>query len=338
MGIKGSCWAETYLEVRALAGLHADTDGLLMPAPLAGGGWSRRALDAWEASLWLRECLVAGGADPCEVAAYTSHSLKVTALDWSAKAGVSKPLRRILGGHIKPKDRSVFDYTRDGLAEPLKQLNEVVDQISLGEFIPDGPRSGRWPGGKSRRTKQQASAGGCDLPEVATIPGEPRSSEPSMTKPECSDDEAPGPSSPASLPTEPRRELAEEGSETESAGSESDESSGTEADPLEVNEAGEAVASTPIAAEDLAAERVAGSGAVCGPEAPAEKIPQDGLYKHVSRQTLHVGCETARGERRLLCFRKVGDDTNFRELLEWPAFDWPRCDTCFSKWFAAGKP
>ena len=53
-------------------------------------------------------------------------------------------LRRILGGHARPKEQMVLEYSRDSLAAPLAALDRVLLQIRRGKFDPDASRSGRW--------------------------------------------------------------------------------------------------------------------------------------------------------------------------------------------------
>lgn len=73
-----------------------------------------------------------------------AHSMKATALSWLAKAGVQEKARRMLGYHVKPKDKSLVIYSRDALAGPLAILSETVASVASGKFKPDESRSGRW--------------------------------------------------------------------------------------------------------------------------------------------------------------------------------------------------
>ena len=49
--------------------------------------------------------------------------MKATALSWMAKAGLSEKARRMLGYHVKPKDKSLIIYSRDALAGFVEQLD-----------------------------------------------------------------------------------------------------------------------------------------------------------------------------------------------------------------------
>ena len=50
----------------------------------------------------------------------------------------------MLGAHLKPKDSSVFAYSRDVLAGPMRRLYHVIEDIRNKKFDPDATRSGRW--------------------------------------------------------------------------------------------------------------------------------------------------------------------------------------------------
>ena len=67
------------------------------------------------ATSWLKSLLTTGGCSADEVKDLDTHSYKVTALSWCAKAGISKEVRAILGYH-SPKG-SVMVYGRDNQAE-----------------------------------------------------------------------------------------------------------------------------------------------------------------------------------------------------------------------------
>ena len=70
--------------------------------------------------------------------------MKATLLSWAAKFGLPPAIRRKLGGHAKPKEKSTIAYSRDELAGPLRQLKDVLEAVRLGRFDPDATRSGRW--------------------------------------------------------------------------------------------------------------------------------------------------------------------------------------------------
>eukprot|EP00971_Amphidinium_carterae_P301183 5983753-Amphidinium_carterae.1 len=50
------------------------------------------------------------------------HSCKATTLSWCAKAGLALEVRNLLGYHSVKQHGSALTYSRDALAEPLRQL------------------------------------------------------------------------------------------------------------------------------------------------------------------------------------------------------------------------
>ena len=151
VGLSGEPWAEHWLAARREAGLDAGVDDCLMPAPLPGGGSSKARLSTSEACVWLRELMVTGGL-PADVAMrYSAHSMKATLLAWAACFPLSHDERRVLGGHIKPGDRSVLVYSRDAIAGPLRSLEVVLNRVASGEFRPDAPRGQQQGSGRPHR-------------------------------------------------------------------------------------------------------------------------------------------------------------------------------------------
>ncbi|CAK0823995.1 unnamed protein product [Prorocentrum cordatum] len=141
-------WAEAWLRAREELGLRAGEGQYLMPAVSVGGVLVHDVpASAPQITAMLRRSLILAGAEPAEVEHYTSHSCKATLLSWMAKAGVPLSVRRMLGGHIKPGDKSVIEYSRDAMAGPLRELKGVLVKIAAEEFDPDATRSGRWRDG-----------------------------------------------------------------------------------------------------------------------------------------------------------------------------------------------
>ena len=71
----------------------------------------------------------------------TIHCLKSTALSWAGKAGLNAETREVLGHHSTGKHSHEI-YNRDLLAEPIIQLELVLQRIRTGAFLPDASRSG----------------------------------------------------------------------------------------------------------------------------------------------------------------------------------------------------
>ena len=140
VGVSGLAWAEEFLKLRHLAGLKALPGMPFLPTPVVGGGWSRAKLATPEATVWLCEVLqkYSGTSSLGNVGA---HSLKATALSWMM---VHEKVRRLMGYHVKPKDKSVMIYSRDALAEGLETLTGIIERIRNLKFRPDAPRNQRW--------------------------------------------------------------------------------------------------------------------------------------------------------------------------------------------------
>ena len=143
-GLSNLPWAESWLSLRSELGFDAKEDECLMPEPLAEDAFGEGRIEAGQATEWMRHILVKLGFEAATLLNVGSHSCKATLLSACAKAGVPREVRRTLGGHAIPGDRSVDEYSRDVLADPLRQLGLLLAQIRSGEFQPDSSRSGRW--------------------------------------------------------------------------------------------------------------------------------------------------------------------------------------------------
>ena len=144
LGLGKTPWADSWRKAREDAGLLDTNLGsgfALMPAPLLTGGWSDRPLSAGEVRKWSIELLrLRDPLTPTEVLG--TRSGKVTGLSWMSKVGASDSIRRFLGYHIVPGDKSMATYSRDAAAEPLRQFNKMLLMIRLKQFDPDVSRSG----------------------------------------------------------------------------------------------------------------------------------------------------------------------------------------------------
>ena len=49
-----------------------------------------------------------------------------------------------MGYHAIAGDRSMLTYSRDAMADPLRQLEQLFDDIRVKEFLPDSTRSGHF--------------------------------------------------------------------------------------------------------------------------------------------------------------------------------------------------
>jgi hypothetical protein len=143
-GLLSRPWAEAWLELRKEVLLCATDDQPLLPGIASDGSWSGAAVESGAFGMHLRDLLLRHGVPASMLWNIGSHSLKATVLSWVAKAGVLKEHRRVLGYHEDPGDRSVFGYSRDIFAVPLREMEKVIEAIGEGRFLPDESRSGYW--------------------------------------------------------------------------------------------------------------------------------------------------------------------------------------------------
>ncbi|CAE6955382.1 unnamed protein product [Symbiodinium sp. CCMP2592] len=159
-GIYEGDWALKWLAARAEVGCAWSQGHPTMPAPNHLGEPTVRALGSDECGAWLRALL------PTRLdMRTTSHSLKATFLSYCAKRGMSHLDRLALGGHSHGA-KSADTYARDALARPLRLLQGVIREISMGVFIPDANRAGRLI--VSAETSELAQELGHEVPSLAT--------------------------------------------------------------------------------------------------------------------------------------------------------------------------
>ena len=139
-GVFGTAWAAAWLRARSAAGLDAGVMGCLSTAVGANGRTTRR-LTVVEFVGWLRAFLGDGSLQ--------ARSLKPTLLSWAARHGIPRSHRRLLGYHVKPKDRTCAIYSRDELSVPLRLLQAMFADIASSRFVPDSTRSGAWAAASS---------------------------------------------------------------------------------------------------------------------------------------------------------------------------------------------
>ena len=143
-GLTGTDWAAAWLALRLDNGLAADLDLCLMPKPITDGTFAEGRIEPGQLTEWIRFILEKLGVHRAELTNIGSHSCKATLLSMSAKAGMAKDLRRTLGMHAVPGDKSVDAYSRDNMSAPLRELAKLLRIIRQGQFDPDSTRSGRW--------------------------------------------------------------------------------------------------------------------------------------------------------------------------------------------------
>ena len=144
-GIDGKHWAAEYFKLRAEAGLVTPAEDALpmLPAPKKGsaGMWHERYLSSPELNAFMREFFKTIGIS-LEGKRLTSHSLKATGLNWSAKFGVDSETRAILVRHATAVQGPTALYSRDVISAAMRVFIEVINKIRLQWFCPDRSRGG----------------------------------------------------------------------------------------------------------------------------------------------------------------------------------------------------
>jgi hypothetical protein len=140
-------WLPVWLELRKkiFGNLANSKDDFipLLPAPAANGSWSKMPLSVTSGANWLRS-LLHDTLDPRGTPVGT-HSLKASLLSMAAKYGLPHSQRKLLGYHAGSKEQSMLCYSRDSMAEPLRQMCEMIRAVKNKAFLPDCSRSGRFP-------------------------------------------------------------------------------------------------------------------------------------------------------------------------------------------------
>ena len=134
-------WTKSWLKARKAANLEAGV-GPMVPVPSANGCWTKRKLSSGEATVHMREILVAGGMHADDARKFSTHSLKASILSMACKYGLDLPTRRLLGHHVD-KDHSTLSYSRDALSVPLSRVIDMIGAIKAGTFDPDSTRMER---------------------------------------------------------------------------------------------------------------------------------------------------------------------------------------------------
>jgi hypothetical protein len=133
VGISDENWARQWIVVRARVGADILDGYPVMPAPGPDGEATQRPISSDEMGRWVRMLLERHGIS-LDGRKITSHSCKSTLLSYMAKFGCGITTREILGGHVSHL-KSVLTYSRDGLAGPLRELEQVLESIRAGKFF-----------------------------------------------------------------------------------------------------------------------------------------------------------------------------------------------------------
>lgn len=143
VGINGKSWAALYSDARTLAGLDLpraeDTHMLPAPSSRSSCEWTSRPLTSEEGANFLRRIL---GVPKSGERRVSTHSLKSTAISWTAKYGLNFEARALLARHSSSVSNPTAMYSRDLLSPVLRSFINVIEQIHSGQFAPDRTRSG----------------------------------------------------------------------------------------------------------------------------------------------------------------------------------------------------
>ena len=143
-GVDGKVYAGMAINLLEQCGLVVgdNVDGPLLRAPLGVADFLQRGMTSQESSMTLRKLL--GLPEPDSAVGgenVSSHSLKATCLSWCAKRGLSPSSRSMLGRHTSVLNETFAIYSRDLMVAPAVELQKLIDEISMGVFCPDAPRS-----------------------------------------------------------------------------------------------------------------------------------------------------------------------------------------------------
>ena len=143
IGIDGEDWVSQYLAVRDEAGLEmpGSCDVCMLPAPSGSDmePWSSRPLSSEEGARFLRKILDAPKTSERRL---SSHSLKSTAISWTAKYGLNFEARALLARHSSSVANPTALYSRDLLSPVMRSFVVLLSHIQDGQFAPDETRSG----------------------------------------------------------------------------------------------------------------------------------------------------------------------------------------------------
>ena len=300
-GLELQCWHQTWLKLRARAGLvelpkQQDDNRPFMPAIDEHGKFHDSVpLSSSDASKWLRQILLQAGQNPEQVSGITSHALKAVVLSWMAKAGKAPFHRKVAGYHAIRGESSLFSYSRDNMSATLRIVQQVVDMVACGKLNPDNTRSGYFkPVDSARLGPQTESAVGNFSDSVVQEPLTPSNNEAEF---ELTDSEKPN-------KPETNEEFAVVDVENSSDSNSSDSSSSdTQSD----------------ADSDLVL-------AICSAKeraAPVDSVNNFAVHKFLN--TLHKLKES--DDNRLACGRLLS--RGFRPISSEPVNLFHRCKVCF---------
>ena len=133
-------WAAEWYRLRTAAGLDTARTSRPVPRPYRSGGFTETRLPTAGVATWLQKIItqLSYGAD---LPPLGTHSGETTLLSWKAKVGLTHSTRKLLRGHTEGKYGFLLLYSRDALADPMRQLDALVHLVQQEGFDPDCTRS-----------------------------------------------------------------------------------------------------------------------------------------------------------------------------------------------------
>ena len=132
-GVGKTPWVLEFIKVAKLADRPLDTlHNALLPAPTEEGNWTNRSTCTQEAKKWLLSVSRSLDNDPL----LEEHRSKLGRKSWTECRDKTS-----LGHHSTGKHSHEI-YNGDLLAEPIRQLELILQRIRTGAFLPDASRSG----------------------------------------------------------------------------------------------------------------------------------------------------------------------------------------------------
>ena len=138
-------WAHRWLEARHNEGLTLG-DFALPGWSETAGKWTSMPMLAGEATSWLQDFLLRAGFMEEEVLKRGSHSLKATLTTWTSRCPTvhfSSGDQRLVGHHVKPKDKSPLVYSRQAYTALYGKILAMFRDIREGRYDPDLPEIDR---------------------------------------------------------------------------------------------------------------------------------------------------------------------------------------------------
>ena len=137
-GIKHA-WGSAWLAARKECRLTLD-DFTLPSWREATGDWAAVPMSSSEATIWLWDFLMRKQHPEETLQRISSHSCKATLPTWTARSSVVKftsAEQRLVGHHVKPKDRSPLTYSRQSYTSLYGKILSMFRTIQSGRYEPD---------------------------------------------------------------------------------------------------------------------------------------------------------------------------------------------------------